>query len=53
MVRPDSVPRKTFRDLREGALFLATHMGKDALFARELEHATLRALDACAQKAPR
>jgi hypothetical protein len=45
MVRPDSVPRRTFRHLREGTHFIAQHLDKDAKFALALEQATLRALE--------
>ena len=53
MVRPDHVPRKTFRELRDGVLFIATHIDRDARFARELEHAVLRAIDERAAAAAR
>jgi hypothetical protein len=45
MVRPDSVPRKTCRYLREGASFISARLEQDAQFARELEEAVLKALE--------
>jgi hypothetical protein len=45
MVRPDSVPRKTFRYLREGTTFIGAQLEQNAQFTRELEEAVLKALE--------
>jgi hypothetical protein len=45
MMRPDSVPRRTFRHLREGVSFLVARLEKDASFARELERIVLLAME--------